>query len=77
MWAILKAVLFFRVVILGAMEFATLEDPSTDFFQCLLLLVNLSHASCSGRKRRLVNIREWEKLGICEAHVLQFVRSVP
>ena len=31
MWAILKAFLFFRVVIFGAIEFATLEDPSTNF----------------------------------------------
>jgi len=38
MWSISKAVMFFKVVILGAMEFSTLEDPSTDFYNAFFFL---------------------------------------
>jgi hypothetical protein len=38
MWAILNAVLFFMVVILGAIEFVTLEDPSTNFSNAFFIL---------------------------------------
>ena len=76
MWAILKAILFFRVVILiGGHGIRDPRISKYEFRQCLLLLCNLSRASCSCRKRRMETIHELEKPSICEAHVLQVVKT--